>query len=166
MGDRTTCQLANSSQIAEADLPKLIKAIEDASYCDFNTPDIEAALRRGEAWFVFYEMNWGEMENELDEALKSLGLSYCWNWDAGGGYGAGVCLYNAETGETGRFECHDAEMVIRVDDLDDPDKVADVLNWRAFEKSTGRLEIIAAGQGACPAVSAPKGGAGQLEARP
>ena len=106
MGNRTTCQLAISGKIAEADLPILVAALEDAGYCDANTPDIEATLRRSEAWFVFYEMNYGEMERELDEAPKSLRLSYAWNWDApsrvcskrcqavGGGFGAGVCLYN------------------------------------------------------------------------
>lgn len=153
MGDRTTCNLHLAGEIAKNDLPTLIAALEEASYCDMNTPDIEAALRRGEAWFVFYEMNWGEMDDDFDEALKALNLSYAWNWDAGGGYGAGVCLYNAETGETGRFQCHDAEMVIRIDDLDNPEAVADARKWRAHEKAMGKLVIAGKGQGANLAAS-------------
>lgn len=131
MGDCTTCNLYLYGDLRKASashLAELIQAIDNAGPETYGegTPAEKLAAENGHFWF--YEINYGEMDSEIEEAIFNAGLSYVWAWDAGGGYPSGMKLNNAETEETVEFSTCDSEICLTISELT-PDKIAEAQRW-------------------------------------
>lgn len=134
MGDRTTCNLylyGNLKGVSEQHLSDLIEAIDNAGPETYGegTPAEKLAAENGHFWF--YEVNYAEMESELEEAIFNAGLSYAWTWDAGGGYPSGLKLYNAETEDTAEFSACDGEICLGISELTS-EKIAEARRWNEW----------------------------------
>lgn len=105
MGDRTSCRLHLYRAELSADaLIQIAYVIDDwgISGSDNNIVEID-------------DVNWGELNEEIHDTLKMHGVSYEWYWDAGGGYGSGVKIYDGETDESQSFGLLDGEIAITLD---------------------------------------------------
>lgn len=131
MGDRTTCNLylyGDLKQVSPQHLDELIEAITDAGPETYGEGSAAEKLAAANGHFWFYEVNYGEMDSELEEAITNAGLSYVWAWDAGGGYPSGMKLVNAQTEETAEFSTCDSEICLGMSELT-PEKIAEARRW-------------------------------------
>ena len=142
MGDRTTSNLylyGDLKKASAAQLAELIQAINDADPETYGegTPSEKLAAENGHFWF--YEVNYGEMDSDLEEAIINAGLSYVWSWDAGGGYPSGMKLHNAETDETAEFATCDSEICLGISELTS-ENIAEARRWHNWH---GKSQLAA-----------------------
>lgn len=147
MGDRTHCTLQIGGKIEAKALPALIEALELECSAHPGGETVRDALV-ADGFFTFDEVNGGEVPPELQRALDEAGAAYVWNWNAGGGYGPGVTLYDPATGERGEYGTLDGELALRVADMENPDVTRHAERWLNFQRGFTDLEVVGEGEGA------------------
>lgn len=93
MGDRTTCYLdiggAIPRSLANRIMAGAYKDLGEPEYSETTAPTAEAV--DGKAWnIVWNEVNYGQIDEDLQGELLAAGLAWRWTWGAGGGYEAGA----------------------------------------------------------------------------
>jgi hypothetical protein len=121
MGDRTDCTLLVHGTTTAALWAEVEKALENFSPVD-EGDDTENR-------FVFYEVNYARLPDDLEAALISAGLSFEWSWSAGGCYAAGVSYYDAENKSSCEFARIEQEICLTVSELQKPERVAQAIHW-------------------------------------
>lgn len=120
MGDRTDCYLTLKTPASS----ELVKLIDEMMSIDDHHEDHE---------FYFEEVNYAQLEPELEDYLRTNGIPYTWSWHAGGGYGPGVEIFDGQEKET--FNCdHDGEIVLTLAEALDPEKVQQAIRWDNIRK--------------------------------
>lgn len=147
MGDRTYCTLLIGGKIEANALPALTEALELECSAHPGGETVREALV-ADGFFTFDEVNGGELPQDLERALNEAGAAYVWNWNAGGGYGPGVTLYDPATGARGEYGTLDGELALRVADMENPDVIRAAERWLAFQRDFPALDVIGAGEGA------------------
>ena len=122
MGDRTTCSLRLfGGPITEEQTGRLKEALKDAFPSEI---DKESA--------IFFEVNYGNIDNELSTVLVDMGLSYCWSWDSGGSYGPGIKIYDAASATATQFYTIEGEIALTLTTIiTNPGRVQEAIDWRA-----------------------------------
>lgn len=138
MGDRTTCNLylmGNLNSVSTKSIGALAKLIDELGAEDYGGGTPAEKLAAGDGHFWFDEVNWGEFDEILKSLIIESGLSYAWQWDAGGGYPSGIEFYNTDTKETETFGCLDSEICLGVSDLT-PKKISSAQRWHKWFHKT------------------------------
>jgi len=156
MGDRTSCTLHIEGVVDANGLDRLVEALEDANAS--KDPDIRQCLLAGDSHSFFHEVNYGEMDSDLSDTLEDLGLSYSWAWDSGDSYSEGITFFDARSGDSEEYATTNGALALTVDDLDNPQTIADIRKWDAFNKrrfvfvvATSQHELLKlAGEGKLP----------------
>lgn len=124
MGDRTTCTLHLQGVITgQAEYEMLINALRDAGAeldKDANTLPNAGPIT---SCYTCYDVNYAELDGDLQEVLEGLCLSYAWSWDSGDCYPSGVTLYNAITDFHAEENTCDGSFFVLIEDVDKPDVV-------------------------------------------
>lgn len=101
MGDRTYCTLTICGIIPSAQhAQKIYEAIKNC-YPDISEQKVKEIFQsKGEIQqnYGFEEVNYGQIDDEIKDALVEAGLSFCWDWGMGGDYISGSLIYDARDG--------------------------------------------------------------------
>jgi len=107
----------------------LIQALEYAYGGEIEAEDV---LQGNLNSFYFEEVNYARLVDDVREILCEHGFSWDWSWCPGGGYGAGMELHNALSGETAEFATIDCEIVLTLDQIRDANVLAKAEKWGRF----------------------------------
>lgn len=107
MGDRTHTAIEFSGTISEEQGWELIQLLNDQGCeCNDGNHDLTlASLTSGES-FYDSDCNYAQME-DIESWCGDNNVSFLKTWEPGGGYGPGICHYDAATGKT--HECASLE---------------------------------------------------------
>ena len=139
MGDRTTCNLylyGDLEKVSPPHLVALVSAIDAIGPETYLEEPTSEKLAGSGANFQFHEVNYANMDVDLDAAILAADLSYVWAWEAGGGYGSGMKLYNAATKEAAEFATCDGEICLCMSELT-PEKIAEARHWHDWKSALG-----------------------------
>lgn len=134
MGDRTSCYLEIGGIVHVDDLPALASVIDDEIPQEGDALEILEGDDSNNC-FSFDEVNYGTMPERLADALKRLNLSYSWRNEPGGGYGSGIALHDAASGEEASYATAESEIMLSIPTAEDPVKVAKAKAWSAFDEA-------------------------------
>lgn len=134
MGDRCYCTLYLGGILQEKHASHLSKLLIDSYVEDFAGTVDEGVqeLLQGTRSFSFSEVNYGEMEAQLKEGLKSLKLSYIWCNGPGENYGEGGLYYDARTDETAHFNTIDENICLTLDQINAEGILEEAKRWENF----------------------------------
>ena len=122
MGDRTNCTLSLTEDFS----PELLGLIEQHLGNADDTLDRES---------YFYDVNYGNLPNEVRDFLVAKGTAYIWSWDAGAEYASGIEVFDP-TMSVQPVEFMTAgnpyQIVLTVDAGGDPAVVAEAVKWQAW----------------------------------
>lgn len=146
MGDRTYCSLTITGIIPS---PTHAQAICDAlidAYPDESDSTIKTIFQgKGEIkkHYGFDEVNYGQIDDELKDALISAGLSFCWDWGSGDEYITGSLIYDARDDYLSEENTANDLPFITVDELDNKERISQIRKFaaRSREISAGALYI-------------------------
>lgn len=146
MGDRTYCSLTITGIIPSAPHAQAIcDALIDACPDESDSKIREAFQGKGEIknHYSFDEVNYGQIDDDLKDALVSAGLSFCWDWGMGGDYIPGCLVYDARDGYLSEENTADDLPFITVDQLDNEERIAAIRKFaaRSREVASGSLYI-------------------------
>ena len=142
MGDRTNCSLAlGGTLFLDGLVAPLATVLDEAEAIPAEVSSVADELRLSDPTFLFEEINYGEMDAVLRTFLEALRLSYAWRWDAGGGYGEGISLFCGTTRQSVSFGTLEREIVLPVQDLDDPARVSSAKAWHQMD-TTLRMQVL------------------------
>jgi len=127
MGDRTHCWLTVSGVLhGPGDVARLRAALREAG-CNghaFLKGELEPGAVATEDDFHFSEVNYAELDDDLSETLRDLGLEYVWNWNEGDDYGAGVQVQTWFPETSGQESTVDGELFLLLSEIGKPERVA------------------------------------------
>ncbi len=132
MGDRADCTLTLKGLLQASHIDMIAENLDDQyaqTHEEDAFDDTQSALRAGENEFEFSQMNYAQMPQSLQDALKAAKLSYTWIWQQGDEYGEGVIIYDAFTDTEVHYRVHGGDIVLSLDQIKDPQKVADAFAW-------------------------------------
>lgn len=90
MGDRTTCYLDIGGAIPRSLANRIMSGELDWPCTAETTPPTNGDVDGGCWTVVFHEVNYAQIDDNLEAALIAAKVPWCWRWQAGGGYGEGA----------------------------------------------------------------------------
>lgn len=124
MGDRTNCTLIVFGETTKVQFGEL-------------TELIDAEIHDSPETWEFEEVNYAQLDPEVEEAIRKAGLSYIWLYENGCEYQSGAGLYDAFTGEYAEFQRSDIDLMTRVRDTQGSRN----LWWQEFLDKGLRAEV-------------------------
>lgn len=125
MGDRAYCELTIFGTTTEE---------RWADVCE----NIDAEQEFDDFHFGFDEVNYAQLDANLEGALQRAGLSYIWHNSPGGEYPEGVLCYDAETQETQEFVSDGFDLLIRMSEVPQLDLFH---KWQAWIKAKAHTGV-------------------------
>lgn len=118
MGDRVWTGVSFSGHATTEVAEGLISQLEgQGCHCD-DGPEGDLSIEHLKLDVVFYDdqCNYGTMEG-VENYCREHNISYLKTWEAGGGYGSGLMLYNAVVGEALECATADGDPSLGLEDL-------------------------------------------------
>lgn len=142
MGDRTTCTLKLIGVLCADHIPALAEALDDwgVEVSDNDEQSVAEALACGEGHFMVTDVNYAQLDKDIEALLQRCGLGWAWSWEAGGGFGPGIEFFDAIRQERGAFAAIEDEIVLPLSTIDRPGLVENARAWERFQES-GRLLV-------------------------
>lgn len=99
MGDRTNCTLIVFGMTTKAAFEHIVDLCKDET---FEEPNV----------WQFGEVNYAQLDHDVEAAIKDAGLSYIWLNENGGEYQSGVQLYDTMTKDSAEYQRCDLDLMI------------------------------------------------------
>jgi len=134
MGDRVTCGLTLFGNFPgqKADTFFQILRLNDEE----GEVKKEDFLKGESCKFLFWDVNYAEMPQDLKSFLEENNVGYSWDWDAGDDYPAGILVWNHHTRIEEEYTYANHEIHLPISDFSDPEKIKRALDLNNYITNT------------------------------
>jgi hypothetical protein len=132
MGDRTYCAL-----ITKEPLPQDLQDLLDKQMGKPNETQ--------GTWFGYEEVNYGELDQSVRDALTSQKVTFAWQWSAGCTFGPGMLI--GHEGEITAWNTNrDHDLIFTLEELNNPELVKTAKIWDGVFREIFRAALVNTGE--------------------